>query len=203
MAGRLPGPEAHRRLAPVPRASWPAGVGPDQARTASALLLLYPLQSGEVVIPLTVRSDSLARHGGQVSFPGGALDPGETIEQAALREAAEEIGIDPSHARVVGRLTPIGIAVSGFRLHPVVGVADERPKLQPAHGEVARVLEVPLHTLADPRVLRRAEGLREGVAIEYPYFDLFDHQVWGATAMILSELLALVGVEPDATGATP
>jgi 8-oxo-dGTP pyrophosphatase MutT (NUDIX family) len=202
LAGPLPGVEAHRRLAPVPRASWPPG-GLDKARDAAALLLLYPLASGEVVIPLTVRSDRLARHGGQVSLPGGVLDPGETIEQAALREADEEIGLDPGGARLVGRLTPIGIAVSGFRLHPVVGVTDERPELRPAHGEVAQVLEVPLSLLGDPAVVRRAEGLREGVAIEYPYFDLYSHQVWGATAMILSELLALVDAAPGATGGTP
>ena len=155
------------------------------------LLLLYPLERG-VGVPLTVRASGLARHAGQISLPGGASDPGETLAATALREAAEEIGVDPSSVRVLGELTPVHVIVSGFTLHPVVGVSDVRPAFVPAPDEVAEVLEVSLDDLRDASRIRHATRIREGVAIEYPYFDLHGHQVWGATAMVLGELICLL-----------
>ena len=101
----------------------------------------------------------------------------------ALREAAEEIGVDGSTVRVLGELTPVHVIVSGFTLHPVVGVSDLRPHFVPAPHEVAEVLEVSLDDLRDASRIRRGTRIREGVAVEYPYFDLLGHQVWGATAM--------------------
>ncbi len=192
--GSLPGLEAHHRLAPVPRAPWPAGTSADAPRMAAALLLLYPLPNGDVALPLTVRSEGLARHSGQVSLPGGVLDDGETVEQAALREAGEEVGLDPRLIRILGQLTPIAIPVSGFLLHPIVGVAEERPDFQPAVGEVDHILEVPLVDFGDPARLHRGQRVRDGLPIEYAYFDLSGHQVWGATAMVLAELLVALGV---------
>jgi 8-oxo-dGTP pyrophosphatase MutT (NUDIX family) len=155
------------------------------------LLLLYPFEGG-VAVPLTVRASGLARHAGQISLPGGASDPGETLVATALREAAEEIGIEPASVRVLGELTPVHVIVSGFTLHPVVGVCDGRPIFLPAPHEVAEVLEVSLDDLRDASRIRHATRIREGVAVEYPYFDLLGHQVWGATAMVLGELICLL-----------
>jgi len=192
LAETLPGVEAQMRFAPAPaRSGWVAGHYPEDARVAAALLLVYPAGDGPAV-PLTVRASGLARHAGQISLPGGAADPGETLAQTALREAQEEIGIDPSTVAVLGELTPVHVLVSGFTLHPIVGVTHHRPSFAAAEHEVAEILEVSLDDLRDASRIRRGTRLREGVAIEYPYFDLLGHQVWGATAMVLGEFVCLI-----------
>ena len=192
LAETLPGVEAQMRFAPVaPRSGWRPGHYPEDARMAAALLLIYPGERGPS-IPLTVRASGLARHAGQISLPGGAADPGETLAQTALREAQEEIGSDPTAILVLGELTPVWVLVSGFTLHPIVGVTHERPAFVPAEGEVAEILEVSLDDLRDASRIRQGTRIREGVAVEYPYFDLLGHQVWGATAMILGEFICLI-----------
>ena len=192
LAGTLPGVQAQLKFAPSPiRPGWVAGHFPADTRTAAALLLLYP-RGNDLAIPLTVRATGLARHAGQVSLPGGATDPGETLAQAALREASEEIGVDPSSVRVLGELTPVHVIVSGFTLHPIVGVTDQKPEFVAAPGEVGEILEVRLDDLRDASRIGRGTRIREGVAVEYPYFDLMGHQVWGATAMVLGEFICLI-----------
>jgi 8-oxo-dGTP pyrophosphatase MutT (NUDIX family) len=192
LAGTLPGVEAQLRFAPSPpRAGWKAGHLPADARQAAGLLLLYPGAQG-VSIPLTVRASGLRRHAGQISLPGGATEPGETLAEAALREAQEEIGVEPSRVRILGQLTPVFVLVSGFTLHPIVGVTDRRPFFLPAAHEVEQILEVSVTDLQDASRIRSGTRTREGVAIEYPYFDLLGHQVWGATAMILGEFICLL-----------
>jgi 8-oxo-dGTP pyrophosphatase MutT (NUDIX family) len=121
------------------------------------------------------------------------MEPDETIEQAALREAHEEVGIDPGDVRILGRLTPLHIPVSGFMLHPVVGVTTRRPEFRLAAAEVACTLETPLDALSDPASRRERPRLRnDGLFQKVPYFDICGYQVWGATAMVLAEFLALL-----------
>jgi len=192
LAGTLPGVQAQLKFAPSPvRPGWLAGHFPADSRVAAALLLLYPRDS-DLALPLTVRASGLARHAGQVSLPGGAMDPGETLAQTALREATEEIGVDPSTVRILGELTPVHVIVSGFTLHPIVAVSDRRPDFVAAPGEVEEILEVSLDDLRDASRIGRGTRIREGVAVEYPYFDLLGHQVWGATAMVLGEFICLI-----------
>ena len=197
LAGSLPGVEAQMRFVPNPaRTGWVAGHFPADSRAAAALLLLYPSGGDGVAVPLTVRASGLARHAGQISLPGGATDEGETLVEAALREASEEIGVDPAAVRVLGELTPVHVIVSGFTLHPIVGVVDERPAFQAAPGEVDEILEVSLDDLRDASRIRVGTRMREGLAVEYPYFDLLGHQVWGATAMVLGEFICLMAEIP-------
>ena len=192
LAGTLPGADAQQRFAPKPIVKgWKPGQAGENTRLAAALLLLYPFGVG-VGIALTVRAEGLRRHAGQISLPGGAIDHGETLVEAALREAAEEIGVERGGVRVLGGLTPVHVIVSGFTLHPIVGVSDVRPAFVAAPGEVAEVLEVALDDLRDASRIRQGTRIREGVAIEYPYFDFHGHHVWGATAMVLGELVCLL-----------
>jgi 8-oxo-dGTP pyrophosphatase MutT (NUDIX family) len=193
---RLPGVEAQLRMAPQPRGGWKPGFAPDQATPAAALLLLYPAD-GEAVILLTKRSPDLPNHASQVSLPGGAVDPGESVEDAALREAEEEVGLARADVRVIGRLTPLHIPVSGFVLHPVVGAAPARPVMRPEPGEVERIIEAPVGHLLDPRRHHRVNRARDGFEFAMPYFDLEGEQVWGATAMVLAEFAAVLGVKVE------
>jgi 8-oxo-dGTP pyrophosphatase MutT (NUDIX family) len=190
----LPGLDAQRRMAPVPRRGWTPGLLPDDARPAAALLALYPDAAGARFI-LTKRSSELPTHRGQVSLPGGAVDPGESLAQAALREAHEEVGIAPGTVDLLGMLTPVHIPVSGFVMHPVVGCLRARPLTVAAPGEVSRVIEVPVAELLDPGRHRTVVSVRDGIEFEMPYFDLDGEQVWGATAMVLSEFAAVLGVD--------
>lgn len=191
----LPGLDAQLRMAPRPRWGWDPTRPPPGLRDGAALLLVYPVDEAAHV-PLTVRSEGLRQHTGQVSLPGGRVDPGESIEAAALREAAEEVGVVPGAVEILGRLTSLQIPVSGYLLHPVVGVARERPRFRPAASEVSRIIEAPLSLLeqratarSERRVLTRGE---EAMEVEVPYFDIDGEKVWGATAMILGEFLAIV-----------
>ena len=195
VATGLPGLDAQLRMAPRPRPGWQPHDWPRGARRAAALLLVYPATSP--VLVLTVRSRALPQHAGQVSLPGGAVEPGEALDAAALREAHEEIGLDPGQVQVVGPLTPLHIPVSGFTLHPIVGLSGARPVLRPADGEVERILEAPLADLVDPSRLRRSRRVREGTEYDVPSFDIQGERVWGATAMILAEFLCVLGHPPD------
>jgi 8-oxo-dGTP pyrophosphatase MutT (NUDIX family) len=192
LAEPLPGFEAQLRMAPRPRPVWPPDGPP--LRDAAALLLLYP-DAGDWWLPLTIRASTLPHHTGQVSLPGGRLDPGETIERAALREAYEEVGLAAAEVTVVGQLTPLPIPISGHLLHPVVGVAAARPRFTPAAAEVDRLIEASVRHLREPTAVqwqKRRRQLPPGGMMEVPYFDVEGAQVWGATAMVLAELLAVL-----------
>jgi 8-oxo-dGTP pyrophosphatase MutT (NUDIX family) len=200
----LPGLEAQLRMAPQPRLGWDPLKFPDGAKTGAALLLVYPSFAAAAGTPdetlhvaLTVRGSGLRHHTGQVSLPGGRVDEGETIEAAALREANEEIGVDPSTVEVLGRLTPLHIPVSGFLLHPIVGFTPMRPAFQRAEWEVARIIEAPVALLSEPAVVKRETRTRlvdgQSIDVNVPYFDIDGEKVWGATAMVLAEFCAILG----------
>jgi len=172
------------------------GEGPAEARPAAGLVLLYP-EGPDTLLLLTVRGAALTQHGGQVSLPGGAIEPGEDAEQTALREAEEEVGLAAGLAAVRGRLTPLHIPVSGYLLQPVVATCEARPVLRPRIGEVESLVEVPLARLASQGSWRVESRQREGATVQIPLLDLGGPRLWGATAMVVAELLAVLGVELD------
>jgi 8-oxo-dGTP pyrophosphatase MutT (NUDIX family) len=196
LASPLPGLDAQLRMAPRPRTALSHVASPEGLRQAAALILIYP-HEGHWHVLLTVRGSNLRHHTGQVSLPGGRIEPDETVEQAALREALEEVGVPPSSVDVLGRLTPLPIAVSGHLLHPVVGSVPERPAFTLAPDEVDRLLEVPLAHLRRPDIVaweQRERVLPPLGVMDVPYFDVVDARVWGATAMVLAEFLAVLDV---------
>jgi 8-oxo-dGTP pyrophosphatase MutT (NUDIX family) len=171
----------------VRRMEPPEGV---TARPGAVLILLYP-DGADLRLPLTVRSDRLPNHRGEVSLPGGATDPQDDGPAAtALRECWEEVGIAPASVDIWGMLAPIYIPPSNFRITPVVGHSARTPALTPNHDEVSAVLTVTLRELLDPaRVVVERWTLR-GADVQVPFFAIAGHKVWGATALILSEFVA-------------
>jgi 8-oxo-dGTP pyrophosphatase MutT (NUDIX family) len=159
-------------------------------------LLVYPGENDRPHLILTVRRPELPQHGGQVALPGGAVEAGESVTEAALREAQEEVGIDPEQVRVLGELSPLHIPVSHFALHPVVAVTGRRPDLRLDEREVERILEVPLEQLCDPDRLVVETRQFGGRDYRVPFIRVGGQGVWGATAMILAELLYLIGCPP-------
>lgn len=190
--GGLPTGAANGRMAPSPlppgRLAPPRGHRPREA----AVLLLLQEGDGGLRLPLIVRprADRDA-HSGQISFPGGQREGEETPEQTALREAHEEIGVEPGSVQLLGRLAEHWIPVSDFVVRPVVGWTGGRPSYRPQPGEVERIFEQPLHPLLggelESSFVRRV-GERE---LRFPCWELPEGRLWGATAMILAELLAL------------
>ena len=191
----LPGLEAQLHMAPNPRLGWDPLTFPDGARDGAALLLVYP-HDDTLQFPLTVRGSGLRNHTGQVSLPGGRVDQGESYEDAALREAEEEIGVDPRAVQLLGRLTPLHIPVSGYILHPVIGFTSMRPAFQRAEWEVARIIEAPVSVLNDPRSRKREMRTRsvngQTIDVDVPFYDIDGEKVWGATAMVLAEFCAIL-----------
>ncbi|MHB8437756.1 MAG: NUDIX hydrolase [Acidimicrobiales bacterium] len=174
---------------------------PDPGASAAVLVPLFE-EDGEVRVVLTRRAGHLRTHTGEVSFPGGRLEPGESPETGAMREALEEIGLDPSGVTVVGRLTVLSTFSSAAVITPVVGVLDHRPEMVPNPHEVAHVFDVSLAELADPGVFReerwripgrpRTATSDDGGWFPVWFFEFPDDTIWGATARILVELLRLV-----------
>jgi 8-oxo-dGTP pyrophosphatase MutT (NUDIX family) len=172
------------------------------ARDAAVLIPI--VGSPEPTLVFTVRTDNLPSHKGQISFPGGSIDPDDASpEAAALREAHEELGIDARDVRVLGRLDSVPTFVSGYVIHPVVGWIDEPPQLTPSSAEVAAVLEVPVAELSDE--IRAEPGAAHG-GRTYPTeaWVWNDRVIWGATARVIRlflECLAAAGLAPAPGGA--
>jgi 8-oxo-dGTP pyrophosphatase MutT (NUDIX family)/ribosomal protein S18 acetylase RimI-like enzyme len=176
-------------------------------RQAAVLVLLFPDDEGEGRVLLTARVPELSSHAGEVSFPGGSAEPGDADPVVtALREAAEEIGLDPKACglQVTGPLERFTIPVSGFRVTPVVATAERRPDCHPAPEEVARIIEPPVEAfLPDAPVELEERAIRERL-IRYGVYAVEGERVWGATARMLGQLGALLASEPAAgPGAEP
>jgi len=194
----LPGRAAQNKMAHgVRRSDQPP---PEDARQAGVLALFYP-KAAEWHLVLIERSRSNAndRHSGQVSFPGGKYEETDgTLAVTALREAEEEVGVQPQHIELLGPLTELYIPVSNFLVKPFVGITHQTPSFSPQQTEVQAILEVPFDLLCQPQT-RQETDLRIGANItlrQVPCYQVFGKAVWGATAMILSELLEITACHP-------
>lgn len=192
----LPGVSGQEKMAPRPSTGvtnrW---IIPDYCREAGVLLLLYPRadQLQELHLVFTRRPDYLSSHKGQISFPGGRREDGEALEVTAIRETQEELGVRPDTIKIIGKLSTLYTPPSNFCIYPFVAFSQTRPAFQPNHVEVAELIEAPFSLLLDPAIRKEETWSFENFGErQIPFFDIFGHKVWGATAMILSEFLMLL-----------
>ena len=187
-----PGLKAQSHMAPDPRPGGHTVPPGHRPKEGGVLILLYP-REGQLHLALTLRSDRVAHHKGQISLPGGEWEIHDrSLEQTALRETQEELGIETSGLHVLGALSSLYIPVSDYRIQPYVASSGERPVFSPDPIEVAEVLEVPLSQLIDPATRQVEDWVVRGFPMRVPFFAVGPHKVWGATAMVLSEFVALL-----------
>ena len=189
----LPGVKAQLRMAPRPGSLNPP-TPQSTPRKSGVLILLFPSEhTGELCFVLTRRTESVADHKGQISLPGGAVDPDDpSIAHTAVREACEEVGVCSDTMRILGSLTPIYIPPSDFCVHPYVAYMLQSPQFLPQPEEVAEILEVPLTYLLDNKNIVVEEWLLDDEVKQVPFFNVYGNKVWGATAVVLSEFAAIL-----------
>ena len=186
----LPGPAAQRTM--ESELAYGRHFGPPRcdARPAAVVALLHEL-NGSWHLPLMVRPETLAHHAGQISLPGGLIESGETSEEAALRELEEELGIARFGVLLLGQLSPLYLFGTNFWITPWVAVSRSGIKFTPSAAEVQEVLQVPLADLCNPAIRGRHLEERETFQFGAPHFLWRGHPIWGATSMILAELVEL------------
>ncbi len=186
LAQPLPGKDVQRIMMTRPQRPvvWP---NHHSFTPAAVLILFFPTQNG-IHFFLTERTEHVQHHKGQVSLPGGAWEPGESLEATALRETREEMGIPESEITLVGALSTLPVPITGFTIHPFVGIASHEPMTQHAREEVARIIKVPLDALLDDHRVKTEDRVFRDTPFQVPYFHFDTVKVWGATSMILSEL---------------
>ncbi len=182
--------QAQIKMTPSSRAIRRPDNRTGEARLGGVLLLLFN-KNDELHLVLTRRRDDLNSHAGQMSFPGGRRDDGETLLMTALRETQEEIGIISHSLKVLGQLTTLYIPPSDFEVHPFVAwyVDDRRPEFSPNPDEVAEIIEMPVRSFFDPSIRGEEPWDFRGHSITVPFYRVGNHKVWGATAMMISEFV--------------
>lgn len=187
----LPGLAAHRLMASASRLKLMQSPN-ERTRRSAVLILFYPYLD-LIHLPLILRPSYEGVHGGQVAFPGGRVErTDESLVRTALREAQEEIGIRVNDVTVLGQLTELFIPPSNFMVLPVIGCMARKPDFYPDPHEVEAVFDVSLPELIDDQIRTSRTLDVRGVSVEAPGFVVHDYYVWGATAMMLSELLEVV-----------
>lgn len=191
----LPGETAQNKMIPETRKRFKPG---PVKREAAVLIILYP-DKKDIKVSLIKRSEYEGAHSGQISFPGGMKELTDSnLQMTATREASEETGIDISELLVLGKLTPITIPVSSFKVQPFVAYCTHTPAFKPDPVEVEYMINIPvIHLLAGNNRKKEKWNLGNFEA-QVPFFSYNSFKIWGATAMILSEFLDVIeGIEPD------
>ena len=189
----LPGTETQWEMASSDRLvkDFPRSPRKDSAE-AAVLILLYRY-NGSIHTVFMQRPQYNGVHGGQISFPGGKMeDPDISLRDTALRETQEETGIDPVTIKIIGVLTPLFIPVSNIIVTPYVGWSDSLPEFHPEHKEVVYLINASLTPFLDNSILSQKPFEIRGEKINIRYFDYDGHVIWGATAMMLHELMVIM-----------
>lgn len=188
---QLPAMKAHAKMAPFERIESLKNVAIENRnpRAAAVMMLFYP-KNGITHLVLIVRNSYEGVHSGQIAFPGGKYEKeDENFKETALRETHEEVGISPERMRIIKPFTPMYIPPSNFMVHPFLGICNDEICFVPDPSEVAQIIELPLADfLNDAIVIEANLSTSYAQNINVPAFDIEGHVVWGATAMILSEL---------------
>jgi 8-oxo-dGTP pyrophosphatase MutT (NUDIX family) len=164
-----------------------------EQRRESAVLIAFYEKRGKLYFPLIQRPSYDGVHSGQIALPGGKREISDKdLIHTALREAEEEIGIQPTRVKILGALTSFYVAASNFQVLPVVGVMSGVPLFNPDPDEVASIIEGPLEDFLHPSVIKEKMIDVRGFSILAPYFDVKDQVIWGATAAMLSELMMII-----------
>ena len=184
----LPGEIAQYKMAPEGRRNFKNAANTTQA---AVLVLLYPIND-EVYTVFMKRPEYEGMHSGQISFPGGKYELTDPdYEYTALRETSEELGVPAETIKVLGKLSPLHIPVSGFNVHPFIAYTENRPGWKPDEKEVTRVIELPLSYLANPKCIRHEIGKLHNTELNVPFYFADNEKIWGATAMITAELIEI------------
>jgi 8-oxo-dGTP pyrophosphatase MutT (NUDIX family) len=192
LSQQLPGREAQIKMAPEPvdggqiREMEPSA----EASKSSVLILLFPNEEDKMELILTLRSSDID-HGGQISFPGGRAEKGESLEQTALREAQEEVGVPPEAVTIVGELSALYVSHSNNLVTPVIGFTGSRPEFKVNPAEVEEVFAVELNSLLHKKNITIEDWNLHSYTYRVPYWDVHQVPLWGATAMMLNEFLDL------------
>ncbi len=187
----LPGEEAQQKMAPTFRGSFEHQNEPVHA---AVLVLMYPC-NGQTNLVFIKRNEYDGPHSAQISFPGGVRESGDrSLEDTAIRETREELGI-LSRFEVLGSLTQLHISVSNFLVFPFIGWMDHTPAFSPDKSEVQYIIEVSIAALLDPANQESETINRNGLEIEAPFYRVGKEKIWGATAMMLSEVLQLASMQ--------
>lgn len=187
----LPGHEAHSVIMPE-RKKVSQIDEIKMARKSAVLLLLYPI-NGELQLVFIMRSTYKGVHSAQISFPGGKAEQTDlNLEATALREAQEELNIEPTHIDVLGKLSTLYVPPSNFIIHPFVGYQKTEPNFKLQEREVEALIKYPLDALLDSKALIRKKIKIETIDREVKGFLLNDQLLWGATAMITNELIQII-----------
>lgn len=163
---------------------------PEGVKQSSVLVLLFPNEDEKLELTLTLRSNDID-HGGQISFPGGRAHKGESSIETALREANEEIGLDPNQVQIIGQLSDLYVSHSNNLVTPIVGFTGSRPKFKANPAEVEEIFTVELDSLLHKKNLTVENWNLRSNSYKVPYWDVHRVPLWGATAMMLNELLEL------------
>ncbi|GAB3181938.1 NUDIX hydrolase [Telluribacter humicola] len=187
----LPGEAAHQRMLSQSRLRMITAPN-ERTRKSAILILFYPYQE-EVYFPLILRPAYDGVHAGQMAFPGGRYErTDENLIRTALREAQEEIGLRLTDVEVLGVLSELFIPASNFFVLPVVASMPYRPEFYPDPREVEKVFEVRLQEIMDKSIVGESEIQVRGVTIQAPHYMVQNYKIWGATAMMISELLTVI-----------
>lgn len=190
----LPGTPAHEKMLPrIPGGNRVRFRNEDEPRRGAVLILLYEHQ-GSIFFPLIQRPQYEGVHSGQIALPGGRYEEEDKdLVETALREAKEEVGVDPSQVQVIGQLSEFMVSASNHLVLPVISFTESRPAFVPDPYEVDEVIEASLDELLDINRIKEKEIVTtHGYRLHSPYFDLNGRVVWGATAMMLSEFVTLI-----------